>query len=148
MSDTRKNDPVAYTVEQFELAGFTYGSVIPKSWFDHHLEIPEPETVADVQKSQILYASLMGELRAALLVTKKMALRTKTGVGQEVIHPGEQTEWAMAEVKNSIARELEKARDRLCYVNFGSLTDEERRENMDAQAKLSFFQRKGLRALA
>ena len=148
MSDTRKNDPVAYTVEQFEAAGFTYGSVIPKSWFDHHLDIPEPQIIADVHKSQILYASLMGELRAKLLVQKKMALRTKAGVGQEVIHPGEQTEWAMSEVKNALHRELEKARDRLCYVDATALTDEERRENMDAQAKLSFFQRKGLRALA
>ena len=148
MSETRKNDPVAYTVEQFEIAGFTYGSVIPKTWFDHHLDIPEPKTIADVHKSQILYAQLMGELRTKLLVQKKMALRTKTGIGQEVIHPGDQTEWAMAEVKNALSRELEKARDRLCYVDATALTDEERRENMDAQAKLSFFQRKGMRALA
>ena len=55
---------------------------------------------------------------------------------------------AMSEVKNALNRELEKARDHLCYVDSTALTDEERRENMDAQAKLSFFQRKGLRALA
>lgn len=143
----RKNDPVAHAMEQFELAGFTYGAVIPKAWFDTHFDIPEPQTVADVQKSHILYASLMGDFRAKLLVTKKMALKTKSGVGQEVVHPSEQTEWAMTEVKNVISTALEKAADRIRYVDHGSLTGEERRENMDAKAKLSFFQRKSLRAL-
>jgi hypothetical protein len=147
MSEPRLDSPVDYTLEQFGAEGFTYGSVIPKSWFDSRLGIPVPQTVADVQKCQILYASLMGELRAKLLVNRKMALRTKSGVGQEVVHPNEQTEWAMSEVKNGIARELEKAKDRLCFVNMTELSDEERRENMDAQAKLSFFQRKSLRSL-
>lgn len=143
----RKNDPIDHTLEQFTIAGFSYGTIIPKAWFDAQFDIPEPQTVADVYKSQILYASLMGAFRTKLLVHKKMALRTKTGVGQEVVQPGEQTSWAMSEAKNSISLAIEKANDRLSHVAFESLSDEEQRENVDARAKLSFFKRKGARSL-
>ena len=147
MADVRLNDPVAYTMQQFEASGFTYGSIIPKQWFDLRFGLTEPETIADAHKNQTLYATMMGQLRARLLVEKNMALRTKQCVGQEVVQPAEQTEWAMAEAQSNIAKELEKARDRLLHVNFGELTAEERRENSDAVAKLSFFQKKSLKAL-
>lgn len=143
----RKNDPVDFAIEQFELAGYTYGSVVPREWFDQQFEIPEAQSVAEHQKNQILYASLLGEMRARLLVRKKMALRTKASIGQEVVHPSDQTSWAMTEAKNTITKELEKAKDRMMYVNAEALSDVERKENADAIAKLSFFSRRTTKEL-
>lgn len=143
----RLDDPVLYTLSQFKASGFTYGSVIATEWFSQCFGIKPPTTIPEADQAKMLYATYLGQFRTKLLVECKMALRTKAGVGQEVVHPKEQTSWAMDEAKSAITRELERARDRLAYVNANELSDSERKENTDAIAKLSFFSRKAAKEL-
>lgn len=146
-SDVRLDDPILFTLGQFKAQGFTYGSVIATEWFSQHFGIKPPTTIPEADQAKMLYATYMGQFRAKLLVDCKMALRTKNGIGQEVVLPGEQTSWAMDEAKNIITKELERAKDRLVYINSEELNDSERKENTDAIAKLSFFSRKTAREL-
>ena len=128
--------------------GFGYGDVIPRAWFDEAFGLKKPEeSIADMQANQILYASMMGHLRARLLAEKQMALRVKPGFGQQVVWPADQTAWAMSEAKDTISKALAKAQARVENVNLSMLNPEERRANADARAKLSFFGRNRLSEL-
>lgn len=146
-SAVRLNDPVLYALERFAEDGFTYGDVIPRAWFDECFGLEPPKTVAEFYDAQVLYMNLMGALRKRLLNDRKMALRPKAGVGQEVVRPSEQTTWAVNEFRGALALAVEKARDRLKNIDLKALNEDEKRANADAIAKLSFFSRKAGRAL-
>lgn len=141
------DDPVVHAAECFTKEGYTYGSLIPKDWFMRSFRLPEPQTIQEANDVSMLYARHLGALRTKLLVERKMALRTKDGVGQEVVQPEEQTEWAVQDFVTDVCRLTMRIKDRLQHVNFAALSDEQRRENADAIAKLSFFQNRGLKAL-
>lgn len=145
--NVRLADPVKHTIQRFFEAGFTYGSVIPTEWFFKNFGLKDPQTIAEADQVKMIYAQYMGALRARMLAEHKMALRTKAGFGQEVVSPGEQTRWAMADAQSSVAMILSKTRDRLTYINRGQLSDTERRENTDALNRLSFLDRDSQKAL-
>lgn len=147
MGNIQYNDPVLNAVSKFEDDGYTYGSIIPKIWFDECFGISVPTTIAQAEAAKMLYARYMGELRTRLLIGKKMALRTKDGFGQEVVMPSEQAEWAQQEASAAIVKELERAKDRLVHINTEMLTAEEERERTDALNRLAALQRQGLRRL-
>lgn len=142
------NDPVKNAHYHFCREGFEYGQVISKEWFMKKFGLPEPQTIREANDVSMLYAQYMGNLRKLLLTENRVALRTKHGIGQEVVKPSEQTDWAMREVKGRIALEIEKAYDRIMYVDQGNLSEDERKENRDALAKLSFFNQKSLKRLS
>ena len=141
------NDPVKNTFEAFCKAGFKYGDTINKEWFMSRFHLEEPKTAEQVRITDTLYMKYMGFLRTLLLKEKKMALKSKPGIGQEIVKPEDQTQWAMNDVRNIIAKELEKASDRLVNIDYAMLSDVERQENSDAIAKLSFFSRKSVKQL-
>ena len=148
MEQLQYDDPVKNAYTAFERDGYDYGSVISTAWFRGQFRLSEPKTIQESDESKMLYARYMHDLRSQLLINKKMALRSKSGVGQEVVNPADQTQWAMLEVKNSIAREIERARDRVENINLKKLTDSEQKDSRDALARLSFFNRKSLKRLA
>jgi len=143
----RFDNPVLHAIAEFKAAGFSYGTIIPTEWFMERFGIKPWTNVNEYNQAQTLYATYMGQFRNKLLIECRMALKTKAGLGQAVVLPAEQTSWAMDEAKSAITKELERARDRLTYVNTDELTDAERKENTDAQAKLSFFSRKAAKEL-
>jgi len=147
MEITIFNDPVKQTFELFKKSGFEYGDVIPKEWFMKNFRLDPPKTADEMNRVNVIYMNFMGELRAILLTENKMALRSKPGIGQEIVKPKEQTAWAVNEVKRSIAKELERARDRVYNIDYTFLSESERQENSDAVAKLSFFANKSMKAL-
>jgi hypothetical protein len=146
-SNIRLNDPVLYAIQCFEEAGFSYGDIIPREWFLSRFGIQEPQSIAEADENKMIYAKYLGAFRAKVLSMHKMALRTKEGLGQEIVMPGDQTEWALQEAKGQITKELERAKDRLSNVKYSELSDSEIRENTDAIAHLGFFKRKALRKL-
>lgn len=149
MSEVQFNDPVLNAFAEFEKAGFTYGNLIQKEWFYRKFNLPlEVRTPQEAEDVKMLYCRHLGALRTKLLCERQMALRTKDGVGQEVVKPEEQTEWAVQDFVSDIYRLTTKAADRLTHVNLAELSNEQRRENSDAVAKLSFFRSRGLKALS
>ena len=145
--DIRPNDPIRYTIQYFFENGYTYGSVISNDWFFVNFGLVEPKNIAEADQRRMLFAHYMGAFRAKMLAEHNMAIRTKPGVGQEVVLPAEQTRWAMEDAQNTIAQALVKARDRLTYIETKGLSSEERRENADALNRLSFLDRDAQKAL-
>lgn len=145
---TTYDDPIENTIKAFDKFGFKYGSVIPEKFFIEHFRIGPVRTIDDHIRNTMIYARYMGLLRDRLLQEKDMALRTKSGVGQEVVQPAEQTKWAMKTFQDEIFKTYEKARERVSHIAFEMLSDVERKENSDAVAKLSFFANRTVKRLS
>lgn len=143
----RPDDPIERAIRQFVADGYGPGSVISTEWFRAQFDLQEPHTAAEADRFRILYAQYMGRLRMRLLVERKIALRTKPGVGQEIVKPQEQTAWAMDDARTAIKVELDRARDRVEHIDLSALSAVEQAENRDAIAKLSFFRTQTVRKL-
>lgn len=133
----------------FEKEGHSYGTRLDHEWFYLAMDIKDPKECSGYDafsKAQFAYMAQLKAFEVELLHEKKMALRSVRGVGYEVVLPGDQTTWAMDKAENDIRQALRKASQRVFHVNLSALTADQRRENSDAQAKLSFFG-KGVRSL-
>ena len=147
MELTSYDDPVKNTIRQIHEQGYTFGSIIPEGFFLKHFRITPAKTAEEQKENQMLYANYLGKVRDRLLNEFKFALRTKSGVGQEIVVPSEQTAWATTECKNELAKIIRKTHDRLTNIDMSALSDIEKKENSDAIAKLSFFSNRKIKQL-
>ena len=145
--NVRPDDPIERAMQAFSLAGYGYGDTIRTEWFAGQFDLAKPVTAADLDRYRMLYAQYLGRLKQRLLIEKHIALRTKPGVGQEIVRPAEQTAWAMEDARSVITSEIEKARDRVSNINLEQLSEGEKAENRDAIAKLSFFRQNRLKEI-
>ena len=97
----------------------------------------EASNVQEYQALQIEWMSCMTALKRELLETENLALKSVFNVGYEIVHPSEQTEWAMDVATHRIGLAVKEAFMRLRHVRVDELTDEQRKENADAKAKLA-----------
>lgn len=145
-----KLPPWKEAVDKFIECEFEHGKPIPHEWFYSAFDLVMPQhcnTIHAAQQSQLRYLANMDGLKAALLEDHSIALRTVRGVGYEIVQPKDQTSWAMAEARADFRKALRVGSARLAFVQADALTDEQRKENMDARAKLSFFRRESRKAL-
>ncbi|MDY0013871.1 MAG: hypothetical protein RBS40_13380 [Rhodocyclaceae bacterium] len=133
------SDPVERGLLRFVASGHGYGDVVPTEWFREVFHIDPPRRPEDVDRNRMYFADCLGKLRKRLLIERKLLLRTVAGVGQEVVRPAEQTDYAMQMAQEAIRREIDRASNRVRHVNISMLSASEQAENRDAQAKLSFF---------
>lgn len=147
MELTSYDDPVKNTIRKIHEDGYTFGSIIPESFFLKHFRIVPAKTAEQQKENQILYATYMGRVRELLLNDSKFLLVTKTGVGQEILKPQDQTEYSCSEFKKDINKIYRKTLDRLTNIDIASLSDIEKKENSDAIAKLSFFSNRKIKQL-
>lgn len=141
------DDPVENALKVFREMSFTYGDEIPMDWFMDVFHIVPPTTIEEDHRSSMVYARYLGILKAKLLTEDKIALRKMPGRGQEVVIPGAQTGWAAKEFKDEISRAYDRANARTANIAYDKLTDQEKRENSDAVAKLSFFANRTIKRL-
>ena len=134
-------DPIEFAIQRFFEHGYSYGSIIPNEWFRTHFGLRAPESIAEADQMRMIYTQYMGAFRARMLIFHKMALRSKSGIGQEVVRPNEQTRWAMDDARHHIHSVMRKTRDRLTHVDTNQLSDAARKENTDAINRLSFLGR-------
>ena len=123
----------------FEQENFSYGDTIPTDWFWKKFYLKRSNDYEQMSRNQILHNRYLGALRNKLLSERQMWLVPFEGVGQRIVHPKEQTEMAMKEVKSKISKEIKKASLRLSNVNVALLSQSEKRENSDAIAQMTFF---------
>lgn len=116
--------------------GVTYGSLITDEWLRAAFGIVEPKTIADAQRNDLVMLRQTDALRDSLLQTRNMMLRRVQGVGYSVIPPDQQTRTAMKDRTREVKSALRKLALEISHVDQSMLTDEQRKENADAQAKL------------
>ena len=134
-------------------AGTTYGSVITKLHIAKLCDLKPPKTADEKDAYDLKLLSFITSIKAQLLHKHLMLMVPDRKGRYVIIHPSEQTQYAVAEGVNNIKRELVRAADVLAHTNRELLTAEQQRVNTDAQAKLSMLAgmhktgRKELRAL-
>jgi len=129
-------------VKDFFDEGFGEGDVVSKSWLEMHFgmePIAGPMTAEDFQERQFEWLRNMEAFRAELLENHQIFLSVVFGEGYRVVPPGEQTELAQEKFEREAAKAYKRAALTLKNVRQDQLTDAQRKENMDAIAKLSML---------
>lgn len=131
-------------VKDYLAAGFKPGDVISRSWFERHFDMPEldsdqPLTVSEFQDRQFKWLQNIEAFRAELLEEHQICLANVHGTGYRVVPPGEQTGLAQDKFESEARKAYKRAAKTLRHVRMSELTDDQRKENMDAVAKLSML---------
>jgi hypothetical protein len=126
----------------FDHAEFYPGDIIPMSWFYDHFRVRDLPadascTVGEYQKERLIFMGQMERFQKALAEDYDLILQNVRGQGYRIIPPSEQTGWTMDQGQKEMTKALNKIHMRLTHIRIGELTDEERRQNADAQAKLA-----------
>lgn len=121
---------------------YTYGDVIPHDELRKALRLPKPEGKLAVEEVEAWRLSLVAQVDALgdwLLEEKNMCLRNLPGRGYEIVAPSEQTDFAVKQGRKRIRAELRRMGRRLSFIDHSALSQDERRANADALARLSFM---------
>ena len=129
--------PAWRQAEQDLLAlGLRDGEVVPMEWLKTAFGIVDATDVAEHDRNRMLFNSQIGELKASLLEGHRIDLRLVDGVGYMVVPPDQQTERAMKDRGAEVTRSLVQLSRQLLFVRSEQLTEDQRRANADAQAKV------------
>lgn len=132
-------------VEDFLSAGFKPGDVIPHEWLAQHFGMPPLAetsrlTAAQFQDRQFAWLANMEALKSELLEVHQIFLLSVQGEGWRWIPPHEQTKVAMKRFEREARKVFRQAGNRLSNVQQDALDDRQRKENVDAIARLSMLQ--------
>lgn len=143
-------DPALLTAARIAVE-FDDGELIPMEWLRTSLDIDTPQLAKlkgmpndefDAAASRILrdhqfqWLERMDTLREDLLNTYQIALRNIRGRGYARIHPGQQTTEALSMYQRDMQKATGKAHNMVVHIRFNELVDEQKRENIEARAKL------------
>lgn len=123
---------------------YGYGDVISHEALREALRLPEPKgklTVTEYESWRLALVAQIDALSDWLLEEKNMCLRNIQGQGYQIVEPSEQTEFAVKQGRKRIRAELRKMGRRLSFIDHAALSQDERRQNADALARLSFMDR-------
>jgi hypothetical protein len=131
-------------IRDFLAAGFEPGDVVPHDWLEAHfgMEAVDSEqamTLAEFQGRQFVWLKNMDAFRTELLEKHQVFLSNVHAEGYRIVPPVEQTALAQDKFETEAKRAYRRAAVTLRNVKLCELTDEQRRENTDAIAKLSML---------
>jgi hypothetical protein len=119
--------------------GLTYGSVISDKWLDAAMGVPKPATLHQAEAYMRARLTFRTHLFNSLLTNHMMMVNRVKSEGYVVVQPAQQTRIAMerrtAEMKHAITK---MARE-VSHVDVTQLTDAQRAENTNAQAKIGML---------
>jgi hypothetical protein len=88
-------------------------------------------------REQAQFNFAMGELKDSLLTNHRIALRLVPAVGYMVTPPEDQTRLALKDHGAEVLAAMQKMGQKLTHLRTEKLTDDQRKANADAQAKLA-----------
>lgn len=150
MSEVKLFPAWKQAVQDF-LADFRYGDTVPHGWLVERFGLPAPDdrmTAAAFQARQFEWLASIEGFKQTLLSEHKVYLQSVRGEGYRWVHPGEQTAAATREFEKEAGKAFRAAGQRLRHIRIGELTDDQRRANIDALAKMASLRgttRKALR---
>jgi hypothetical protein len=116
--------------------GLRDGEVISMAWLKHAFGIIDATDIAEHDRNRMLFNAQIGELKASLLENHRIDLRVVDSVGYMVVPPDQQTDRAMKDRGAEVLRAMHQLTRQLTYVRTEMLTDDQRKANADAQAKV------------
>lgn len=117
--------------------GLAAGAVIETEWLHEAFGIRRAETIAQHKKNELLFLQQFDQLRTSLLERHNIMLRSVQGVGYAVIQPEHQTAVAMKDREREMKAAIRKLASEITHVALEQLTDEQRKANADARAKVA-----------
>lgn len=121
---------------------FAQGDTVSFEWLYEHFLIVRPDgttPLADAQKAELQFLSQFKAFEDALLTEHQIALSNVRGVGYRIVPAAEQTRWAEESGVSEVKKAIRKLGDRLTNVDLAQLTQDQRRENADALARLAML---------
>jgi len=124
------------------LAQFKYGDLVPHDWLEAHFGMPSLAdglvmTPEAFRERQFEWLANVEAFKSALLQDHQVCLQSVRSQGYRWVPPHEQTGFASKQFEREAGRVFRTAGHRIKNVRLGELTDGQRRENVDASAKLS-----------
>ena len=141
MSDAVKFPTWKQAAEDF-LAEFKYGDMVTHAWMEQRFGMPslgdyQRMTPEEFRDRQFEWLANVEAFKAALLKEHQVCLQSVRGEGYRWVPPHEQTGVAVKEFESSARKVFRTAGNKLRNLRHLELTDEQRRANMDAIAKVS-----------
>lgn len=125
--------------ELFLEQGKEPGDLLDFAWFYDAFDMSPPKesaSIPDYEKGQLRFLKLYKGFELWLQEEQFLALRSRPGLGYEVVKPSEQTPWAMEFLNAKVAKELKKAGRRVAFTRVETLTTQERQQQVDALARI------------
>lgn len=131
-------------VKEFLAAGIQPGCILPNQWIESHfgmlpLEDDASLTAAQFKDRQFSWLRNLDAFRSELLEKHQICLMSEHGLGYRVVPPGEQTDASMKKFLQDLKRSYRTVAVRTKNVKLDELTADQRKENVDAIAKLSML---------
>ncbi|MBY0238469.1 MAG: hypothetical protein K2X55_04060, partial [Burkholderiaceae bacterium] len=131
-------------VKDFFKAQFKAGDIVQRAWLESHfgmavLDEKKPLLPADWNSRQFVWLRNLDAFRAELLEKHQIYLSNVVGEGYRIVPPAEQTSIAQEKFEREAKKSYRVAANTLKNVRLCELTDEQRKENLDAIAKLSML---------
>jgi hypothetical protein len=117
-------------------SGLTYGAIIMRETLEEAFGIKPAKTIQQHINNELIYLRQSSALRDSLLENRKMMLIGEPGVGFRVVMPEEQTKLAMHRRTREVKAAMQKLVREVTNVDTKLLTDDQRKENADAQAQI------------
>lgn len=117
--------------------GLTYGSVIKRSYISELCEVPKPKDIDDVRRYDLDVLRCITEIKDILLTAHCMLMVSDHAGNYIIIEPESQTQHAVDAGVKAIGREMKRMAMGVSFTKVDLLTDEGRKKNADAQAKIS-----------
>jgi hypothetical protein len=117
--------------------GLTYGSVLKRSYISTLCDVPPPVDIKDVRRYDLELLRCITEIKDILLTAHCMLMVSDHAGNYIIIEPESQTQHAVDIGVRAIGREMKRMAMGVSFTKTELLTDEGRRKNADAQAKIS-----------
>ena len=134
--DVRLYPPWRQAEHDLLAMGMRDGEVVSMAWLKAAFGIVDATDVAQHDRNRMLFNAQIGELKASLLEGHRIDLRVVDGVGYMVVPPDQQTDRAMKDRGAEVTRSLVQLSRQLLFVRSDQLSEDQRRANADAQAKV------------
>lgn len=120
-------------------SGVKDGETISMDYMRSALGLRDPRELMgeEALREQAQFNFAMGELKDSLTTNHRIVLRLVPGVGYMVTPPQDQTRLALKDHGSEVFNALSRAVQKVTHIRTDALTDEQLRENADAQAKLA-----------
>lgn len=118
-------------------SGITFGSTVTRAEIVELCRIKPAQSITDVQRFNLDVLSCVSEIKETLLTAHSMLLVSDRSGGYVVVHPRDQTRFAVDAGMKAISREMKRMAMATTFVRSDLLTADELSKNADAQAKIS-----------
>lgn len=134
------------------LRAFRYGDLVPIDWLEERFGIPSISdthrlTAEEFKERQFDWLANIEAFKDYLLKEHQVCLQSVRGKGYRWVPPHEQTALAVKEFERDARKLFRSTGSKLRNLRHTELTDDQRRANMDATAKLAALSGMTRRAL-